>query len=68
MSKFEFRIEYTIQRSDDGEEYTDIGFGSSGAWRNIDAALHAADTDIQRRSWETTAGMPEPEDAELVTL
>ena len=64
MSKPEFRIEYTIQRSEDGEEFNDIGFGSSGSWDDIDAALHSMDSDVQNRSWETTGDMPDPEDLE----
>lgn len=61
----EYRIEYTVQRRQDGEQgFTDIGFGSSGAWDNIDAALYAAQSDIERRNWETEPGMPEPADVD----
>jgi len=61
----EFRIEYTIQRADgDSEKFEDIGFGSSGSWDNIDAALYSVTSDVQNRSWETKPGMPDPEEAE----
>lgn len=61
----EFRIEYTIQRCDDESgEFYEIGFGSSGGWNGIDAALYAVDSDIQNRSWETEGDMPDPDDAE----
>jgi hypothetical protein len=50
----EFEIRYTILR--DGEE---IGFGTAtGA--TVDAAAYAMETGIQRRQWETSAGMPDP--------
>jgi hypothetical protein len=54
-----YDITYTIRR--DGEE---IGFGASGYWENVDAALYAIDSDIQNRRWETSPGMPDPEEAE----
>ena len=61
----EFRIEYTIQRMDEGDEdFIDIGFGSSGGWSTINAASYAVESDIQNRSWETEPHMPDPEDAE----
>ena len=61
----EFRIEYTIQRMDEGDEdFVDIGFGSSGGWSTINAASYAVESDIQNRSWETEPHMPDPEDAE----
>lgn len=67
---YEYRIEYTIQRgkvSEDtgfADEFEDIGFGSSGGWQDVDAALHAAGSDIQNRSWETEPGMPGPEEVD----
>jgi hypothetical protein len=65
----EFRIEYTIQRADtEGGEFRDIGFGSSGSWNGIDAALYAVDSDVQNRSWETEGDMPDPDDAESSDL
>lgn len=61
----EFRIEYTIQRRRDGEDdFTDIGFGSSGAWSSLDQCEHILGSYIQNRQWETEPGMPEPKDVE----
>ena len=58
----EYRIEYSIQRSHPDGDFEEVGFGSSGTWDGIDAALHAVSSDIQSRTWETEPGMPEPED------
>ena len=58
----EYRIEYVIQRSDDGDEFHEIGFGSSGTWGNVDAALYAVQSDVQNRQWETEPGMPDPDE------
>lgn len=61
MSTAEFRIEFSIQRADDEKAaFDEIGFGSSGAWSTVDAAMHAAATDVEHRVWETTDGMPDP--------
>ena len=58
----EYRIDFTITRRKDGEEdFTEIGFGSSGAWETIDAASYAMESDIQNRIWETSEGMPDPD-------
>lgn len=55
----EYRIEYSIQKQNsDDEDFTEIGFGSSGSWNDVDSALHAATSDIQNRNWETTPNMP----------
>lgn len=60
----DYRIEFTIHRRDDGEaDFTEIGFGSSGANGDVDAAAYEAHTLLQRREWETDVGMPAPEDA-----
>lgn len=57
----EYRIEFTIQRRRPGDEdFTDIGFGSSGGWHDIDAAGNDAGSMIQNWMWETEPGMPEP--------
>lgn len=69
MAEYEYRIEYTIQRgevSETGfaESFEEIGFGSSGGWQDVDAALYAASSDIQNRSWETEPGMPDPEEVD----
>jgi len=58
----EYRIDYTITRRREGEEdFTEIGFGSSGAWESVDGAEHAMSSDIENRQWETKPGMPDPE-------
>ena len=61
----EYRIEYTIQRMDEevGEaDFTDVGFGSSGGWSNVDSALHALASDVGNANWETEKGMPDPDE------
>jgi hypothetical protein len=61
-----YRIEYTIQRQRPGEDdFTDIGFGSSGEWNDIDQAAHIAISAIQNDEWETEPGMPDPKEARL---
>lgn len=66
MSEAEYRIEYQIHRRAPGDDdFTEIGFGSSGAWGTVDAALYAAGSDIQNRLWETEPGQPRPEEVEL---
>ena len=58
-----YRIEYTIQRQQPGEDdFTDIGFGSSGASSDIDGAECAMGSYIQNRQWETEPGMPDPKE------
>lgn len=58
----EYRIEYTIQRRLPGaDDFSDIGFGSSGAWDSTRDAAFAVDSAIQNHSWETDGGMPDPE-------
>lgn len=60
----EYRIEFAIQRcSDDGSgDFTEIGFGSSGTWSDVDQAAHIVESMIATREWETGAGMPDPEE------
>ena len=58
----EYRIEYSIQRADEeGGEFTEIGFGSSASWRNLDSCTHAMASDIANGQWETLHDMPDPE-------
>lgn len=64
MTGREYRIEYTIQATDDGGDWADIGFGSSGSWSDIDAALYAVQSEVQNRHWETEPGMPDPGDVD----
>lgn len=60
----EYRIEFSIQRRDDGAaDFTEVGFGSSGAWSDVDQAAHDLQSAVVNREWETSAGMPAPEDA-----
>ncbi len=57
----EYRITYTIERRDDGEvDFTEIGYGSSGAAETIDAALYEVQSEVQNQLWDTEPGMPEP--------
>lgn len=65
MSETEYRIEYSIQRQKPGEDdFTEIGFGSSAAWSDLDAAVHALGSDIGNGQWEKQGDMPDP--AEVV--
>ena len=70
MSGGEYRIEYSIQHAvASGEDFTEVGFGSSGAWNDLDAALYALQSDIQNGAWETeTRGHEDTKltDAELL--
>ncbi len=55
-----FRIEASIQRSDDGgETFTEIGF-CAGDSSVFDDAAYEVGTYLQRREWETEPGMPDP--------
>jgi len=64
----DFRIEFTIQRADDGDsDWIDIGFGSSGGWSTIEAALFEVRSAVQNQLWETEPGMPDPSEAEQET-
>lgn len=59
----EYRIEYQIQRQLPGQDdFTEVGFGSSGGWGSIDAALFSLESYVSRGQWETTEGMPDPEE------
>lgn len=59
----EYRIEYSIQRRKPGEaDFVEVGFGSSGAWADLDTATHMIGTDVEHRSWETEKHHPAPED------
>ena len=57
----EYRIEYAIQRCLPGEDdFTEIGFGSSGAWDDLDACVHWTGSGLANGEWETEPGMPDP--------
>jgi hypothetical protein len=61
----EFRIEYSIQRQQPGEDdFTEVGFGSSGAWSSLDQCASMLAGDVQNRAWETSEGMPDPDSLE----
>lgn len=60
----EYRIEYQIQRSIDGGEFDEIGFGSSGGCSDVDQAAHMVSSAVQNREWETEPGQPEPEEVD----
>lgn len=65
MSEKSYRIEYSIQVSTDDEQtFTEVGFGSSGSWNAVNAALYAVSSDVQNRMWETEGDMPEPEEVD----
>jgi hypothetical protein len=58
----DYRVEFSITRRKDGEgDFTEIGFGSSGALDSIDAASFEVASMIQNWQWETQPGMPDPE-------
>lgn len=57
----EYRIEFSIQRADNEDgDFTEIGFGSSGTWDDLDACTHSIDSAVTNGEWETYAGMPDP--------
>jgi hypothetical protein len=59
----EYRIEFAITRRADAEDdFTEIGFGSSGAWDDLAACTHMVDSMVTNGEWETEAGQPDPED------
>lgn len=65
MSAPEYRIEFTIQRAEKfGEEFVEVGFGSSGASDSVASAAYALSSQIQNGQWETEPGMPDPDDLE----
>ncbi len=58
----EYRITFTIERQQPGDDdFTEIGFGSSGAWDSVEQAAHMVSSDIQNWQWETEGDMPSPE-------
>lgn len=56
---YEYRIDFTIERRRPGEDFTEVRYGSSGAWSSIDQAAHIVQSAVQNGEWETTAGMPD---------
>lgn len=66
MSNDQYRIEYTITRYRPGkdDDFTEIGFGSSGSWSSIDQCAHMVNSAVQNKDWETSKGMPDPDTVE----
>jgi hypothetical protein len=58
----EYRIDFTITRRREGEDdFTEIGFGSSGAWGDPAQAAHILESSVEHFEWETSTGMPDPD-------
>lgn len=52
----EYRIEYSIQRCrESDDDFVEIGFGSSGAWSDLDQCAHILSSAVQNGKWETAA-------------
>jgi len=65
VTEYEYRIGFSIQRrGEDDDDFTEIGFGSSGACGDVDAAAYAAESLVQNRQWETHPGMPDPKESD----
>lgn len=59
--KYEYRITYAIETAiANTDEWEEIGFGSSCAWSDVDAAAYDVESQIQSRAWETEGVMPDP--------
>ena len=58
----EYEITYSLRRRQAcDDDYTEIGFGSSGGWSSLEACAYAVGSDIQNYCWETERGMPDPD-------
>lgn len=63
----EYRIEFQIQRRlDGGDDFTEVGFGSSGAWSSVNQASHMTASAIENRMWENTPDQPRSEEVDPV--
>lgn len=59
----QYRIDYSITRCQPGEDdFTEIGFGSSGAWSDLNQCAHILSSEVDHGGWETSTGMPDPAD------
>ena len=59
----DYEIVYTLRRRQPGEEdFSDIGFGTSGIWDTPDECGHMVLSDIQNCGWETEGDMPTPDE------
>lgn len=57
----EYRIEFSTQRREDGDpDFTEIVFGSSSSWRDIDSCTHDVSSGVSNGEWQTESGMPDP--------
>ena len=60
--KWEYRIKFSIERSAEGkDDFTEIGFGSSGAGGDVAGVLYEVESIVGNYQWETQSGMPDPE-------
>lgn len=60
----DYRIEFSVTRRQRPEDdFSEVGFGSTGEWSTPEQAAHILQSMIEHREWETTDGMPEPEEA-----
>lgn len=58
----DYRIDFTITRRKPGEDdFSEIGFGSSGAWDSPEQAADMIGADLQHGTWETSGDMPDPD-------
>lgn len=64
--EIDYRIEFSLQRRAAGEEdFTEVGFGSSGSWSTPAQAAHILESAVEHREWETSEGMPDPDSLEV---
>lgn len=60
-----YRIEYSVQRRLPGDDdFTEIGFGSSGEWSSVDQAGHMVESALQNREWEHLSDQPDPREVD----
>lgn len=64
MTDYEYRINYMIERRERGygEDFAEIGFGSSGGWDSPEQCAHMVLTDVQHYGWETLGDYPDPQE------
>ena len=61
--EIDYEIVYTLRRRLPGEEdFTEIGFGTSGMWSTPDECAHMLSSAVQNYEWEAEAGMPDPDE------
>lgn len=59
----DYRIDFTItRRTEDDDDFVEIGFGSSGEWSTPAQAAEMLAAGVEHYEWETSAGMPDPDD------